>query len=81
MVVDIKGTGEESKSEVKAIAFRADIDALKMKENSDLPYKSTTDHAHMCGHDGHMATLMTFADLVIKNKSKIPSNKLVRLIF
>lgn len=59
------------------MAFRADTDALKMTENSDLPYKSQTDHAHMCGHDGHMSILMTFADLLMKNRSKIPSNKLV----
>lgn len=52
-----------------------------MAENNDLPYKSKTDHAHMCGHDGHMTTLMTFADLLMKNRHKIPSNKLVRLIF
>jgi metal-dependent amidase/aminoacylase/carboxypeptidase family protein len=77
MIVDLKGTGEESKSSVNMVAFRADIDALKMAENNELPYKSTTDHAHMCGHDGHMATLMTFADLCFKNQSKIPSNKVV----
>lgn len=43
----------------KTIAFRADIDALKMDEkNLDLPYRSTNGAAHMCGHDGHTTCLL-----------------------
>lgn len=65
IIVDIWGKGEESEEgECWGIAFRADIDALKMAESNDLPYKSTTNHAHMCGHDGHMANLMAFATLI-----------------
>ena len=52
-----------------------------MAENSDLEYKSKTDHAHMCGHDGHMTMLLTFASLIQKHLDSIPSNKLIRLIF
>lgn len=34
------------------IAFRADIDALPVEENNDLPYKSKTPASmHACGHD------------------------------
>jgi metal-dependent amidase/aminoacylase/carboxypeptidase family protein len=51
------------------IALRADIDGLKMKEvNSDLPYVSKTEYAHMCGHDGHTATLIMAACLINKAK-------------
>ena len=40
------------------IALRADMDGLPIPENNPhLPYKSKTDYAHMCGHDGHMAVL------------------------
>jgi amidohydrolase len=82
LVVDIYGTGSESEEgDIKSCAFRSDIDALKMPENSNLPFKTTTDHAHMCGHDGHMATLMTFTSLIQNNLDKIPSNKLIRLIW
>ena len=35
----------------------------------------------MCGHDGHMATLLSTAQVLHNNKSKIPSNKKVRLLF
>ena len=62
LIVDIKGTGAESDNKVKAIALRADIDGLPIPEsNQELPYKTTTDHAHMCGHDGHMVTILGVA--------------------
>lgn len=62
IVVDIRGSGPESEEGISMIALRADMDALPMPENNpDLPYKSVTDAAHMCGHDGHMATLLSAA--------------------
>jgi hippurate hydrolase len=66
LVVDIKGTGpEDTKSDsngVKAVALRTDLDALPIPEkNEHLPYKTVTNCAHMCGHDGHMTTLMAAA--------------------
>ena len=35
----------------------------------------------MCGHDGHMAIMIGFAELLFKNQSKIPENKYIRLLF
>lgn len=35
----------------------------------------------MCGHDGHMATLLSAAQVLHNNKSKIPSNQRIRLLF
>ena len=66
LVVDIKGTGivnhSGSNNVVNSVALRADMDALPIKENNPhLEYKSTTDFAHMCGHDGHVATILTVA--------------------
>ena len=58
LVVDIKGTAKPEEGNWETIAYRADIDALKMKEETGLEYQSITDHAHMCGHDGHIATLL-----------------------
>jgi hippurate hydrolase len=58
------------------------MDALPMEEkNHDLEYKSTTEWAHMCGHDGHMATIMATAKVIVSNRDKIPKNKFVRLLF
>lgn len=83
LVVDIKGTAEESKDgECNMIAYRADIDALPMKEeNPHLDYCSVTDAAHMCGHDGHICTLLATAQFWTLNRDKIPSNKTIRLLF
>jgi hippurate hydrolase len=58
------------------------MDALPMKEmNTDLPYKTVTPYAHMCGHDGHMVMLLSACQLLSKRLSKIPSNKRIRILF
>ena len=81
-MVDIKGTGPASENKVKAIALRADMDGLPIPENNpDLAYKTKTDHAHMCGHDGHMVTILSTAQILNNNRSKIPKNQFVRLLF
>ena len=47
------------------IAFRADIDALPVEEENDLPYKSEVPGVmHACGHDIHTAVLLTFAKIL-----------------
>lgn len=51
--------------EKESIAFRADIDGLSIKEESNVLYKSEIDgHMHACGHDGHTAILLGFAEYV-----------------
>jgi amidohydrolase len=80
MWIEISGKGLPN-GPSKTIAFRADLDGLPMEEKSELPFKSRTSHAHMCGHDGHMAMLMGFAEAVMKNLHSIPNNVQVRLIW
>jgi hippurate hydrolase len=61
LVVDIMGTAAPGKTNM-IVALRTDLDGLPMPEdNPTLPYRSQTDHAHMCGHDGHMVTLLSAA--------------------
>ena len=44
------------------IAFRSDMDALPVKEMTEVPFKSGHEGCmHACGHDGHMALLLGFA--------------------
>ncbi|RHY31696.1 hypothetical protein DYB32_003250 [Aphanomyces invadans] len=59
------------------------MDGLPMTEaNPHLPYKSTAVQcAHMCGHDGHMATLLGFATLVQSHRHLLPPHTTVRLLF
>ena len=79
--VDIMGKGDEVE-QAKTIAFRAEMDALIMKENNpDLPYASITNSAHMCGHDGHMAGLIGGIVKTLNNINNIPKNIRLRFIF
>lgn len=63
------------------IALRADMDALPVTEQSDLPFasKATTDFRgekvgvmHACGHDSHTAMLMGVATALASMKKDLP---------
>lgn len=42
-----------------AVGIRAELDALPIQEESDVPWRSLHDGvAHLCGHDVHMAALV-----------------------
>ena len=61
-------------------AFRSDIDALPIQEDIDSDYKSShPGKMHACGHDGHMSMLLTFAEVLVKEKLTPKAN--VLLIF
>lgn len=83
LVIDIKGTGPAvEESRISCVALRADMDALPIPENNPgLAYATKTASAHMCGHDGHMVTLLSATQVIMKNRDKIPLNKSVRLLF
>ena len=51
------------------------MDALPMPENNpNLSYKTITPFAHMCGHDGHVVTLLSFTQVLMKNIKNVPKN-------
>ncbi|NWK83733.1 amidohydrolase [Staphylococcus sp. GSSP0090] len=59
------------------IAYRADIDALPIYEENDVPYRSEVDHVmHACGHDGHTTALMLFVKRckILADKGELPQN-------
>ncbi|MDR2771585.1 MAG: amidohydrolase [Clostridiales Family XIII bacterium] len=61
-------------------AFRSDMDALPIAEANDCDYASThPGKMHACGHDGHMAVLLGFAEEISRRMGALPHN--VLLIF
>lgn len=61
------------------IGIRSDIDAINLTEVGEHPYTSQNPgKMHACGHDGHMATVLGAAKLLIERKN---FNGTVRFIF
>ena len=55
----IKGSKPVGKGDIKVIGLRADMDALPIEEETNLPYASKNPGLmHACGHDGHTAMLL-----------------------
>lgn len=63
----------------KTILLRADMDALPMKEENDLTFRTKTAAAHTCAHDMHTAMLLCAAKMLVENKEKLHGN--VKLMF
>jgi amidohydrolase len=58
------------------VALRADMDALPIVEETELPYSSThKGRMHACGHDGHTTILLTTAKLLTEIEDR-PNNVL-----
>lgn len=74
-IQEIAGTGlkvvYDTGKPGRVLAFRADIDALPVTEETELPFASTVPGVmHACGHDVHTAILFGLA-LSIKNDPDI----------
>lgn len=62
VVGTIVGSAPPSGNRPRAIALRADIDALDIHEQNELPYQSKfPGKMHACGHDGHTTMLLAAA--------------------
>ncbi len=68
------------KKKGKTVALRADMDALPITEETNLPYKSKRPGLmHACGHDAHMACVIGAAVILSELKDDLPGN--VKFIF
>ena len=83
-VVGILEGGEEG----PVVGLRADIDALPVRERTDVPFKSTKTTTylgndvgvmHACGHDTHIAMLMGAAHILSDMKDQLRGT--VKFIF
>ena len=82
--VPLAGTGTmgllRGKRPGPAVAFRADMDALPIREETDLPYASQVPGVmHACGHDFHTAALLGAARLLAEERESLPGT--VKLLF
>jgi amidohydrolase len=70
------------------VALRADMDALPVTEQVDLPFKSTVKAKwngqdvgvmHACGHDNHMAIALGAASIFARLRDQLPGT--IKMIF
>jgi amidohydrolase len=70
-VVGLLEGGEKGKT----LMIRADMDAIKVEEETGLPFASTHQGVmHACGHDGHMAMALAAATILSKSKGALKGN-------
>ncbi len=73
-VVGLIGSGD------KCVALRADMDALPILEETELPFCSQNDGImHACGHDMHISMLLGAAKVLKGMEKELPG--IVKLIF
>jgi amidohydrolase len=66
--------------EQPCVGLRADLDALPIHEENDVPYKSLVDGwMHACGHDVHTSILLGSAVILQANRNELPQP--IKLIF
>lgn len=79
VVATIKGNCQLSTVNYQ-LALRADMDALPIQEDSDLPFRSVNEGVmHACGHDAHTAMLLGVA--LILNDLRDQFSGTVKLVF
>jgi len=74
-VLTISKTGKififDSKKTGKTTVFRAELDALPIKEENTVKHISLNNGvAHSCGHDGHMTIVLGLAQKIAENRPK-----------
>jgi len=75
----VKGTGVcgylRGAKTGKTFVLRADMDALPLQEESDVPYRSQTPGVmHACGHNAHTAMLLGAAMILSEEAKELPGN-------
>ncbi|MFH1714726.1 MAG: M20 family metallopeptidase [Elusimicrobiota bacterium] len=80
VIATLRGTKKVKTGKALVIAFRADMDALPIIEETGKAYSSKIKGVmHACGHDTHVAMLLGAARLLSKRKSDFSGS--VRFIF
>jgi amidohydrolase len=56
----------------RAVAVRAELDALPIEEQTGAPFAATTGSMHACGHDVHMAALVALFRAARRVEGSLP---------
>lgn len=73
-------TGAKSTATGRVLLLRADIDALRLTEETGLPFASQNPGVmHACGHDGHTGTLLAVAHWLVDHRDQFGG--IVKLLF
>ena len=76
----VVGLIEGNQPSSRIVALRADLDALPIQEQNELPYRSKKDGImHACGHDVHTSCLLGAARILQETRKEW--NGTVKLIF
>jgi amidohydrolase len=79
VVALLEGKGKNS-GDIKVVALRADMDALPIQEQTNLPFASKVPgKMHACGHDSHTAMVLGSAMILKELQSEL--NGIVKFIF
>ncbi len=66
VAAEFRGSGDGP-----TVLFRCELDGLPIHEISALPYRSRIDgKGHLCGHDGHMVTLLGVGRLLARRPAR-----------
>ncbi len=64
----------------KTVGYRADMDALRIKEETNLDFASTREgFMHACGHDAHTAIALCAAERIFNDKKSLHGK--IRFLF
>lgn len=79
-VTGVTGLIHGGKGPGKVVLLRADMDALPINEENEVPYRSqVSGKMHACGHDAHTAMLMGIARVLSERKNEFAGT--VKLLF
>lgn len=67
--------GGRAGTDARTLLLRADIDALPLEQQNDVPYRSRNPGVmHACGHDAHMAMLLTAIRILAEQRESLTGN-------